>query len=784
MRYVSLFYTTAMLTLSALPMAANAQTGSEGNAAAAADEIIVTARRSEESLQTVPVAVTALNEDALNKGGGFSPLDLGQLAPGIRTTGNIGNRSDVVYSIRGQSITFGNLFPSVIPYFAEVPIVGEFSTGSFFDLENVQILRGPQGVRFGRVTDGGAVLLQPRRPSNEFEGFLDVSAGNYGLLRTTGAVNIPVIEDRILLRVAGERNRRNGFTTNLLDGQKLDDVNYDSIRGSLVISPVEGLQNTTIAQYNTASETNSNQIAFVRPENYTPGPRLTAIQNALATAKARGPRYVENGNPGWGRNYGIFNDREQTIISNKTVLDITDDIRLSNIFGYIHTKKYTGFDYDGTPWSRVDSIFPAAPRLNLRSLSNETQVSGNSFNKLLNWSIGVYFDGHKNLRQEGATGFSTATDNSILSYSSNVNLFDASSKAVYGNIELDLGTIGAAGLKLMGGLRYTEDKLTARIRSNTISKAVGDSAAYPSGRCTTAYPCQTFQTNSDVVTYELGASYEVNDDVFTYVTFRKGYRPGGINIYITSVDPTGRYEPETNQEIEAGLKLSGNFAGGRYRANFAAFYDDYKNLQKRTNYQDPVTGVFVTSILNATDATIKGIEFEGALKTGGFDFGVNAAYTDAKFKRGGLTDAQLFNATNGACNFNATVNVGFCPLNRFAATPEFQTTVTAGYTVPVGDGDVRLGFDVYHQSSMAYNDNSALAIDVIGPAYTLVNGQLTWRKVGGENLDLTFFVTNLFDKEYIQGVASSSQRASTGTGARVWGPPRMFGVSGRIEFGN
>jgi len=759
--------------------------------AAAADEvsddnaIIVTARRTDENLQRVPVAVTVIDEGSLDKGGGFSPLDLGQLAPGIRTTSGVGNRSDIVYSIRGQSVTFGNIFPAVIPYFAEVPIVGEFSTGSFFDVENVQILRGPQGVRFGRVTDGGAVLVQPRRPTNEFGGYVTASAGNYGLLRMEGAINVPVITDRVLLRVAGERNRRNGFTTNLLNGMKLDDVHYDTIRGALVLSPIEGIRNTTFVQKNIAHEANSNQIFVLNEAVYAPGsPRLIALRNALIKAQQVGPRFVENGNPGWGGNYGLYNDRHQTIVSNKTEVDLTDSIQFRNIFGYVETVKRTGFDYDGTAWSRVDSESLRVPRVNQEHISDEPQVVGSSFDKLLNWTVGAYFDKQKpHGPYEQVTGSSTATDNTVLQGSAAVSLQTTTSKAVYGNAELDLSTLGVEGLKVNGGLRYTKDKTNARVRGSVVLPlATFLSNAYDPGQCTNRFPCTTFKAKSDVVTYEVGASYQVNPDMFTYVTLRKGYRPGGINVFITVIDPTGQYAPETTQEFEAGFKLTGHLGTARYRTNVAVYHDKYSNIQKRTNYQDPQTGTFVTSILNAAEATIKGVEFESFLSTEfGFDASLNAAYTDAKYKRGGLTDAQLFNPTNGACNPTVTLNVGFCPLHRFAATPKFQMTASAGYKIPVANGDVRLGVDLYHQSSMAYNDASVLTQSV-GPGYTLVNGELTWTNVAGTNLDLTAFVTNLFDKTYIVGEAATPQRASTGTGAKQFGPPRMYGITARYTF--
>jgi len=782
-----LLVTSAVAGLGGIAAPAHAQTAAPAAEASgdAGDVILVTARRKSENLQTVPIAVTAINQDTLSKGGSFSPLDLAQVAPGVRTMGNVGNRSDVVYSIRGQSMAFGNIFPAVVPYFAEVPIVGEFSTGSFFDLENVQVLRGPQGVRFGRVTDGGAVLLQPKRPTSELGGYLKATFGNYDLHTFEGAVNVPIVSDKVLLRVAGESARRGGFTTNIPNNQKLDNVHYDTIRATLTLRPVDGVENITTFQYNEAHEANSSQMAAIRRSKFSAA-ELLVLDAAAATYAQRGPRYVINGNPLLGPDYGIFGDREQTIISNITRIDVTDDITFRNIIGYVRTRKWTGWDYDGSPLSVVDSFNKIVPRVDQRHMSIEPQVIGKT--GIVDWIVGAYFDKQDPRGPAESVTFlkpSAAAPNDFR-VSNSMSFQTTKSTAFYGQAELDLGSV-LPGLKVSGGIRRTHDSNVTTAPNSLISTfAAFTGPNYVHGQCNPAQPCTTVSGAFNVTTYEVGASYKVSPDVFTYVTYRKGYRPGGFNLLRSSFSPTGAYGPEYDKSLELGLKVNTRLGEMPFKFNLAAFYDRYTDIQKRINLID--NGTALTILLNVKNpATVKGIELETSISpVQGLDIGYNMAVTDAKFKLLSTdTQAALFNSTDGACNGDAPKNLGFCPLNRFAATPDFQMTASIGYTLPLPPsvGDVRFGLDWYHQSSMAYTDSTYLTPDSIGKPYSVLNANVSWRNVGGENVDLTAFVTNLTNEVYWQGAQTVTQNASSGIGAHFYAPPRMFGLSARVRFG-
>src|SRR5690606_9670603 len=161
-----------------------------------------------------------------------------------------GGRENVIYQIRGQSKALsGPSSPAVVSYFAEVP---DPTFGSFvpqFDIASVQVLKGPQGTLFGRNTTGGAILYAPQAPTYEWGGYISGIAGDFDKRQIQGAVNLPLVDSKAALRVAGDIDRRDGFTDNIGGGSDIDNVENQSFRVSLLLEPSENLSNTTLFDY-------------------------------------------------------------------------------------------------------------------------------------------------------------------------------------------------------------------------------------------------------------------------------------------------------------------------------------------------------------------------------------------------------------------------------------------------------------------------------------------------------------------------------------------------------
>ena len=259
---------TSLLSVPAL--AQNAQGADEGNGS----DIVVTARRMEEKLQDVPISITVYNQEQLANRNIVNSTDLGAYTPSLSINGRYGPDKSS-FAIRGFSQDL-NTLPTVGVYFADAvaPRLSSNITsgngagvGSMFDLQNVQVLKGPQGTLFGRNTTGGAILLVPQKPTDKLEGYGEVTVGNHSAWRGQAVVNIPV-SDTVRLRLGIDRNKRDGYINNLSGVGPTDfgDVNYWAARVSLSVDLTPDLENYTIFTYS-HSDTHGNELVSMRSAN-------------------------------------------------------------------------------------------------------------------------------------------------------------------------------------------------------------------------------------------------------------------------------------------------------------------------------------------------------------------------------------------------------------------------------------------------------------------------------------------------------------------------------------
>lgn len=836
----------------ALAQQANAPAAAEEEAPATSEDIVVTARRTAERLQDVPIAISVLSRATLESKGTFNPVDLVQSAPGLAVTATISDRNNLTYTIRGQGYAFGTVFPSVITYFNEVP-VAQLTQGAFYDMANVQVLKGPQGVNFGRVTNGGNVLLSPQLPQNDFGGYLGVKVGNYGLRTVNGAVNIPLIADKVLFRGAFETARRDGFTTNVFNGLKLDNVSYESFRGALTVRPVSGLENTTVVSY---QKTNDNGTAVIF-EGINPaalgaayggvgflfgagygfdsngdiraaGAGVTPFSAAnflnpaipgsiaaqLAAQQARGPREVSLTLPNFSRRKSIY-------LVNTTTADLTDDIQLKNVFGYVSEEEDAASTFspiNGAVNTQCRSACGGKLFNDRKQFTEELRLSGKSFGGKLKWVLGGYLDEQSPDGEYENTVAAVGIIRRTL-----VNYITTKSRAVYGSLDFAV----TDKFSLNGGLRYTHDTIRSdqtdyqtllnvpgaqQALVATLTGPIGGfinggvpfdpvtagflaAATYapiPYGKCQTfgagsllyggvAKPCQTIESSFNATTWTAGANYKTGSGQLIYAKVSKGYRPGGVNSTAGNLDP--RYSPETNISVEIGAKAVFDLGGVPVRANVAAYRDRYKAIQK--NIVALINNTNIGFIRNVSDAVVKGVEFDGSVgPIAGFTLGGTAAYTDAKFD---VNSNNAFASQTDGCDPNAlSTNGKFCVFNRFNATPEFQGTLKLNYALPLPEsiGQVSIGGLLYHQSSIATNDTSQLNPRSIEGAYTTLDLSANWNNVLGAPVDLGFFMTNVTNKLFRIGTNDLSQRSSLGTFGSIYGPPRMWGFSLKYRFGS
>ncbi|MBV9824199.1 MAG: TonB-dependent receptor [Alphaproteobacteria bacterium] len=796
------------------PAPSTVQTGGLG-------DIIVTARRKSENLQSVPVAVSVVSQAEIETKGTFSPVNLAESTPGLSVNASVSDRNNLTYSIRGQGFAFETLFPAVITYYAEVPVT-QLTTGQFFDLQDVQVLRGPQGVEFGRVTDGGNVMVNPKRPTNDFGGYVQAKLGNYNLHTFTGALNLPLVSDKVLVRGAFEIGRRDGFTKDIATGKDLDNIDYESYRLGIILRPTDSIENYTSVSYQhthdngtgtvftnlrssavlsgtaglfagfgglygidrvgnvgfTGGVPNAQYSTPLTPANY-----LASLQSQLAQQQALGPRKVAYNSPNYDRRDNLF-------IANQTTFHVTDEIDIKNIFGYVNVKDDEASNYAASNGQYVLTCHGACgtglPFNSQEQFSDELRVSGKMLDNKLSWSLGGYMDKQDPAGRE----FENDTINLGILRRTNVQYSTTKSKAVYGSAEYEI----IDHLKVTGGLRYTHDTVSSITNTYLAPNGFPPSPAVPAiphGQCQDyngplgPSPCLSFNEHFNATTWMAGLSYEFGPRQLVYAKVSRGYRPGGVNGSGTGSDVD--YKPEFDRSIEVGIKSDWQLGGDvALRTNLALYTDNYTSIQKLV--QENVGGVPVAIIRNIGGAHVKGVEFEGTLvPIHGLTLGATFDYTDAKYKKPSgynpAADAACDPTAAAITNLNSPV--GFCFANPFSYTPKFQYSFTANYAfeLPNDRGTVAVGGRYYHQSREALTDFSRLEPEAVEPGYGLLDLDLTWKKAFGKPLDFSVFVNNVANKLYRIGVNGSLAQSSIGIAASIYAPPRMWGVSARWSFG-
>lgn len=597
----------------------------------AASEIIVTARRREEDLSDVPIAITAIGQEDLLKRAVSGDADLQRTVPGLTIRQTQGNNS-LTYSLRGQSADIFSGSPSaVVTYLNEVPIpVSESS--AFFDLQAVEVLKGPQGTLFGRNATGGAVLFTSAKPTDTLEGYVRGRIGNYDRREVEGAINLPLAEDTIMLRGAFKFVYADGYIENLINGDDLGRENRENGRLTLTVKPGETVSNTTMVQYsnnhslNTGAsytwsvyapgETNNGYalttsagFLFSPALDFLTGPGswdayLAQHPNAYAPGlvayvdeqRRLGP-YKTN-HPSGARHFG-----ENWTMTNTTEIELGSNLTVRNIIGYVDSFVNSQQPQLGAPFTTILTENLATGAVgnseDLRSFSEEIQLQGEAMDGALEFIIGGYLQRQRTITQFPQTYFELAP---IIPFSPATNRFRIKNHvdAIYGQATYDFGQ----GFSLTGGLRYTWEKVFG------LQLPGSDNFG----------PAEQSRTYSDP-SWEVGIDYQATPGLMLYAKTRGSFRSGGYNgtlspDYVAQIGASNFFDAETTEDIEAGLKYGGYAFGRPATFNIAAFVQWIHDVQ-RVEFPDPdgpagpVASIAITT--NVPEQRVQGIEMEASL---------------------------------------------------------------------------------------------------------------------------------------------------------------------------
>jgi iron complex outermembrane receptor protein len=748
----------------------NAASSGDATSAGGGDqlqEVIVTARRRAESIEKVPVAVTAVQQSTIQNYGAFTVSELTQVVPGLDATSQTGNRNDVFVFIRGQGYTYTTTYPGVVTYVSEVPIP-RLNAGQFYDLQNTQVLRGPQGTLFGRNTTGGAILLQPNTPSDTFGGYGEIGAGNYGLASMDGAINLP-LSDIAAIRLAVLYRHRDGYTIDQTTGVDYDNLNWKSARLSVLLKPTDAFQNLTTFNYHYDYSHGTGELITEEIPAVTTAATGTPffgqlLSGALAQQQQLGVRKV---------NLSAAPPIDQEldyIISNTTTYHLNDDLLVKNIFGYSDLKETYSSDIDGSKYVFVDGI-GTVPYQWTKQYSDELQLQGNSFHNTLTYIAGLYAD----YQEPG--GPEATTENELLAVRSVTEQFNyLRSKAAFLQGTYDFSSF-LDGLKFTAGTRYTEDGDHTQLANYT--GLIG--GAPPA--CSISVGCPLDRSaNFHGLTYDIDLDYQVTPNTLVYVAHRKGYKSGGFTSYFGGPINALEFRPEYITDWEVGTKSQFDIVQMPTRVNLAVYRGNYTDIQRLIDAVAP-SGIPYSVVTNAPSAIVQGAELEMLFKPfAGLTVGLNWAYTDAYFN-GKNDPTQLAYCQPGVFG-------GFCPLNQFTSTPRNQASVDAHYEfkLPADAGNLVVGGRWYYQSTVALADGNYTVFPTpagefggLEAPYHILNLDASWKGVFNSQADVSFFMTNATNTVYRVGAADVVN--ALGFVSSVYGPPRMFGFNVRYSFG-
>jgi iron complex outermembrane receptor protein len=705
---------------------------------ASVPSVTVNATRRNASLQSVPVAVSVLDGDALNNANRTSIDTIVQEVPSVTFRQQGGNKDSTIF-VRGIGTI--STSPGVEPTVSTV-IDGVVyarpgqATLDLLDIEHIEILRGPQGTLFGKNASSGVLNVIGRKSTQETTGFVDASwyEGNEKRVRAgvSGAIQPGVVS----ASVTGLYADYDGNINNVhAGGGKLNGYDRKGVRARVDITPTRDLDIALIADYLRS----------------TSSPTFTAYKSTAAAFNA-GIAPVVAG----AENRQVNTDIPSDIRDKNKGLSAQVDYRFN---GYTLTSITAVRDWDNTQYTstsaignaaevaRITAAFPATRDIGtveFKQASQELRVASPK-EQFAEYVIGAYYlhgkdrEVYQRIVNNGAAINSGRADYGVKN----------DSYSLFGESTLNF----ASDCRAIAGARWTRDDLSydhARTSTQTVAFAGVQPATQSTG-----------STSKDGYSGRLGLQYDIARDINTYATYSRGYKGPAYNVFFNMLSrDTLALKPETSDSFELGLKASA--FDRKLTANIAIFDTKYSNYQ--ANFYDTVAGAVVTRLINAGDVSTKGVELDlNARPTRELTLTQSLAYTDAKI--------DSFNcpaAAAASCNLNGQ------PL---PFSPKWKSFTRANYALPLQNGFiVDFSADYTYQAKTQYD--LFQSADAIQAAYGIVNAGIALSSpVGGWRIALVG--KNLANKSYATNLVTSTGYV---TRAVPRDDERYFGITVRKEF--
>lgn len=717
---------------------------SSAQAEKALEEVIVTAQKRDETAQTVPMTVNAVTADAIAKYQLLDFKDVAAVTPGVSIK-SAGQRGSTI-AMRGVNVLTDSAFGvGVAIYWNEITYGIDEAYQAMYDIAQIEVLRGPQGTLRGVTAPAGAVTFRTTTPNySQVDGAVEQTLSDNNLQNTKAALSLPIIEDKLALRIAGLYDHS--------DGDNIKNANTGVTSRSLTSSgrltvgfrPTEDFEANLIYQY-----TDSDQSGGLAVR----GCGMAAQKGCFGTFDRKS---VDQGpDDAQGR-------RQITALKIDWSLGAYE---LASITGYQDVAALSVRDFSDVG----NAVILPAPgsaqtvQTDSHGFTQEVRLS-TADAEFWNWTIGAYY-----ARQRTNTGvvqqliFLPATMFATpLSVAAN-----AEDTGLFTNHSFQLNDEWAAQI----GARYQSHRQTAFIELDPHLLTLTDNADV-----------------NEAITGTASLSYQIDPDIMLYASYGRSFRGGGFTIAPYTPGPVLKYDPETSDSLELGFKS--RLADGRIELNGDIYYQKYHDFLGRTQEAIRTNGTqegIANNFLNFNaDALVRGVELQlNALLTDAWQAGMGLSYSDGKYTDG-TEPCNLREASGAVITPSTSQMVNTCDAHgRLAGEPNWGVSATSEYTIPLGDFD---GF-----ARVLYNFNSGRANDYIAnsvndtSSYGVFNLYLGVRN--SRAWEVSVWSKNLFDKKAVTNISGQLGFTDAANTTILSGyesvqtiPRREIGITGKYNF--
>lgn len=747
----------------------------------AVEEIVVTSRKREENLQTVPLAITAFSAETLERAAITSLSDVAHATPGL-TFVQFGEGRLALPVVRGLTpVAMGE---NNVPVFLDGIFLSNRNTLDLemLDLERIEVVKGPQSALYGQNAFAGAINYVTKKPGDEFEAYLQGGVGAHEYYQAKGAVSGPLFKDKLFARLAvGVRNHDGTFENAAEQDNRVQGRRNIAASGTFLAPLTDDLEATLSIYYNDFEYDPDARFIL---ENQCGNNGFGGFTHFCGELSSRDP--VDLSPEGEGNNGNTL------IAGLKLEYELTDEITITSITAYSDTENQQFQDFDFTSGGVPFTALNAMTGMSRTVLSNAWIGQGDGGNEDIAQELRISYRGERFQAIAGGYYIHTkqdvmttgGVDSSVLNPGemfigfipalfgtpdpknqgilSTVNFNVTETNAAFGQFDFDI----TESLRFSAGVRFTDEYKSV----NSVLSFTRPGTGFRSDR----FKFWTPQFSLD---------YMLTDDAMVYASVARGARSGGFNAnFAADVPEEATFEPETNWTYEVGAKST--WFDGRLTVNASAFLVDWSNLQIQSQSASELATTIFSVTRNTGNAQSKGFEVAAsAALSENFNFGLGYSLADATFDDGSIDLGNRFicGVDASICTLTELPGIGAAVPdvsgNRIPRSSKHTFAGNSTITFPLaGDWSVYLRGDVFYRSRLfSTSQNLQWA-----PGFWMVNARLA---VENEQYELALWAENLFDEEW---VANTTTQPRFHSFARltdvVPGDGRIWGVTATARF--